>query len=268
MSFYGSIYYQAGEALTKVFIQNFGKNKTDFLEENLEDEVEIKADGRKGSFYLNNGNRWLSLKGDAENNLCTIYHNAPDETNLSQYLVPITKIDEIPTGATPVELPLNDDIYFSTPAIYYDEAGHVIPTGNLMYFKIPKIEIQSSIDSLSQSVDKLDIAVTDHEKRISTNTRDIANAASSITSLEGITGTNSTALSSSKKTLIDVIGNYDDMLTEVQQSAMAPASEGVKQTVGGFIGRLYTLYNSYNKELKTLIQDIREIENRLSAGGL
>ncbi len=49
---------------------------------------------------------------------------------------------------------------------------------------------------------------------------------------------------------------------------MAPSSEGVKQNISGFIGRLYTLYNSYNKELKTLIQDIREIENRLSAGGL
>ena len=31
MSFYGSIYYQAGEAITKIFIQNLGKSNKEFL---------------------------------------------------------------------------------------------------------------------------------------------------------------------------------------------------------------------------------------------
>jgi hypothetical protein len=130
MSFYGSIYYQAGEAITKIFIQNLGKNKKTFLKGTPEDEIEIKADGRQGSFFLNTGNRWLQLKGDAENNMCTMYHAKPDNDNLSNYLVPIVKTSRPPADANVIELPLSDDVYFSTPAIYYDEAGHVIPTGN------------------------------------------------------------------------------------------------------------------------------------------
>lgn len=260
MSFYGSIYYQAGEALTKVFIQNFGKNKTDFLTENLEDEVEIKADGRKGSLYLNNGNRWLSLKGDAENNLCTIYHNAPDETNLSQYLVPITKTEQPPTGTQIVELPLSDDVYFSTPAIYYDEAGHVIPTGNVMYFKIPKIAIQQGIDDLTARITTVEETVNkDHEDRIGKMEQKADGLDTSLKGLSQVVGYKSDMTDNNELTITGAIGDMDTFRQTISDN---------EATLTGKLSEIYLAYNAMNESYRNLDTDIRDIKARLDAAGL
>lgn len=259
MSFYGSIYYQAGEAITKIFIQNFGKDKIDFLEEDLKDEVEIKADGRKGSFYLNNGNRWINLKGDSENNLCTIYHNKPDETNLENYLVPITKTEAPPQGTQIVELPLTNDIYFSTPAIYYDEAGHVIPTGSVMYFKIPKIAIQQGIDDLANRMETVEKTLRDdHEKRITTNASNINNLDTSLKGLQGVVGYRSD-MTSNNLTITESIGNMDNFRQSINDSSA---------TLAGKLGEIYLAYNSMNDSYRNLDTDIRGIKARLDAAGL
>lgn len=260
MSFYGSIYYQAGEAITKIFIQNLGKSNKGFLQGALENEVEIKADGRQGSFFLNTGNRWLQFKGDAENNVCTVYHAKPDDKNLKNYLVPIVKTTAPPNGAQVVELPLSDDVYFSTPAIYYDEAGHVIPTGNLMYFKIPKITIQQGIDDLTDRVTSLEYTTfTDHEGRISTNEANIGSVQSSITNINSLLGYRSDLTKNSSLTLTKAIGNIDTMRESIGDN---------DATITDALADIYQSYAGMNDSYRNLDTDIRNIKARLDAAGL
>ena len=155
MSFYGSIYYQTAKAIAKIFLQNAGKTSTNFGENNnIIDEIVIEADGREGDFSLSTGNRWLLFENDGEDG-CKIYHNDPDKNNLENYILPLAKVESLNPNDDPIILSLRDDIYLSVPAIYYDKAGHVVSTGDVVYFKIPKIDIQTTVDSLQEDVDVL-----------------------------------------------------------------------------------------------------------------
>lgn len=259
MSFYGSIYYQAGEAITKVFIQNFGKNKNTFPNA-VDDEVEIKADGRKGSFYLNSGNKWVVLDGSSENNLCTIYHSKPDETNLNQYVMPLEKADTPPADAQVINLSLADDIYLSSPAIYYDEAGHMIPTGQIMYFKIPKIDIQQGIDDLESRTKNLEITVNDsHEKRILDTENKTQGLDSALTTLRTNVGYRTDMTKNEDLSITRAIGNIDDMRTAIGD---------VDATLASKLAEIYLNYDSMNASYRALDGDIRDIKQRLDAGGL
>lgn len=119
MSFYGSLYYQAGEAFAKIFLDNIGARtkSTDF--KNVTEDSEILARSRKGDLTLRGGNRWISLEGETGNNVCTIRHSGPDtsQENLKTYIMPI-QVAEAPPNNMPVNvMPLTDDIYFTSPSI-------------------------------------------------------------------------------------------------------------------------------------------------------
>lgn len=165
MSFYGSIYYQATDAIAKVIIKNSGLNNKGFLTKELPNFVQLDADGRSSELRLDSGNRWIKLEGIDEENRCSFYHAEPDATSNKCIVamdpdIEIPELDEDGASITygpgtenPREIVLNVEqgVRFRMPMIYYDDAGHiVIPNENQFHqtFVIPKISSATEIDSI------------------------------------------------------------------------------------------------------------------------
>lgn len=261
MSFYGSLYYQAGEAFAKILLDNFGPKNKDVSFKDVTENSEILAKSRKGDLTLRSGNRWLSLDGEAGNGVCTIRHSAPDdsEENLKTYIMPIQKA-EAPAEGIPVnEMPLTDDIYFISPAVYYDEAGHIIPTGNVTYFKIPKIAIQASIDEIAAGLDSLEANV-EEQGQILTDTAVIADSNKNrITALGNLVGyQNSLGVD---EPIARIIGDIDVMRSTIDASGQ----NGLGTTsLANYMAQAYTLIDKLDSTTGTLGISNTNINNTLA----
>ena len=133
MSFYGSIYYQATDAIAKIIIKNSGLNNQEFLGTDLPEFVQLNADGRSSELRLDSGNRWIRLKGIDAENRCAIYHSEPDLTpdnlicipGISPDSIEQPKVDEDEKSIVneEIETVLNVEkgVRFSMPIIYYDK---------------------------------------------------------------------------------------------------------------------------------------------------
>lgn len=155
MSFYGSVYYQIANAFARIVIENASLTKTDFPEEDsIDEEVTLDATSRLGSVQLQAGNRWIQFTTDALNNVCTIWHSAPD-SNATTLAPPIVKIEDpsepIINGATELEA----GSVFQVPLLRYDTAGHLIPTKEVQNFILPKTDFQSDLDTIKADIEKL-----------------------------------------------------------------------------------------------------------------
>lgn len=262
MSFYGSLYYQAGEAFAKILLDNYGAKYKDvsFMSEEPENS-EILAKSRKGEMTLKTGNRWITLEGESGNNVCTIRHNAPDgsEENLKTYIMPIQKA-EAPAEGIPVnEMPLTDDIYFISPAVYYDEAGHIIPTGNVTYFKIPKIAIQASIDEIANGLSELQ-AEMDVQKDVLTETSSTANnARNRVSALEDLVGYQ--AALDVDEPIADIIGNVAEMRTSINDSGQNGLGS---TTIANYLSQAYSLIDKLDSTTGTLGISNTNINNKLT----
>lgn len=267
MSFYGSIYYQAGEAIAKILIENIGKQNVGFYDETLlEDIVEISANGRKGTFSLGRGNRWIQLATNKEENICSIYHNKPDEKNVSTSILPFDKTENPGVGAEITELSLSDEVYLQIPIIYYDEAGHLVPTSNVKYFRIPKIQIQASIDDLALAVDALEESVNAVDERLQEAENLNESQKASISTLQSIVGVRGNLTSSSSVNITSAIGNIDKLREDIGNNSA---------TLSGLITDIYskidTMANGYvnlDTDIRNLKQAIEEIKDRLDAANL
>jgi hypothetical protein len=217
MSFYGSLYYQAGEAFAKIFLDNFGAKNKDTTFKDVTENSEILARSRKGDLTLRGGNRWITLEGETGNNVCTIRHSGPDTSkeNLKTYIMPIQKATAPAEGIPVKELPLTDDIYITAPAIYYDEAGHIIPTGNITYFKIPKISIQASIDDLEAQVENLDSTVNDFGATLDTVSSQSLSNKDRLDAMQQLVGYK-VSLGGIDQTLTQAIGDISTMRGEIE----------------------------------------------------
>lgn len=276
MSFYGSLYYQAGEAFAKILLDNFGPKNKDVSFKDVTENSEILAKSRKGDLTLRSGNRWLSLDGEIGNNVCTIRHSAPDdsEENLKTYIMPIQKA-EAPAEGIPVnEMPLTDDIYFTSPAIYYDEAGHVIPTGNVTYFRIPKIAIQASIDEIAAGLQNVETAMEAQQTQLNDTTSTAENARTRIEVLEDSVGYQS--LLGTDESITKLIGNVQEMRGTIDASGQ----NGLGTTsLANYLAQAYTLIDkldsttgtlgisntNINNNLATLQAKLNELESRIDA---
>lgn len=263
MSFYGSLYYQAGEAFAKILLDNYGAKYKDvsFMSEEPENS-EILAKSRKGEMTLKTGNRWITLEGESGNNVCTIRHNAPDgsEENLKTYIMPIQKA-EAPAEGIPVnEMPLTDDIYFISPAVYYDEAGHIIPTGNVTYFKIPKIAIQASIDEIAAGLSNLETNVNEQKDMLLNTTSTANNARNRVSALEDLVGYQ--AALGVDDPIADIIGNIEDMRSTIDASGQ----NGLGSTsLANYLAQAYTLIDKIDSTTGTLGISNTNINNDLAA---
>lgn len=171
MSFYGSIYYQATDAIAKIIVKNSGLNNQEFLGTELPDFVQLDADGRSSELRLDSGNRWIRLEGVDEENRCSFYHSEPDLSTkvcipgISPDSIEVPEVDEdeksIINPESETVLNVEQGVRFSMPIIYYDKAGHIaIPDSDadegLAYqqtFVIPKISSATEIDSLKNRLE-------------------------------------------------------------------------------------------------------------------
>lgn len=275
MSFYGSLYYQAGEAFAKIFLDNIGTRtkSTDF--KNVTEDSEILAKSRKGDLTLRGGNKWISLEGESGNSVCTIRHSGPDtsQENLKTYIMPI-QVAEAPPKNIPVNImPLTDDIYFTAPAIYYDEAGHIIPTGNLTYFKIPKIAIQASIDEIADGLTDLNTVVEEQQTLLTETANGTENARTRVEGLENLIGDQSHL--NSPVSITQTLGNYGDMVMTI--SATGQDNLGHAGGIAEYLSQAYQLIDkldsttgtlaisntNINNTLLTLSNQLADIESRL-----
>ena len=248
MSFYGSLYYQAGEAFAKIFLDNFGAKNKDTTFKNVTEDSEILARSRKGDLTLRGGNRWITLEGETGNNVCTIRHNGPDtsEENLKTYIMPIQKATAPAEGIPVNELPLTDDIYITAPAVYYDEAGHIIPTGNITYFKIPKIAIQASIDDLEAQVAGLNGAVASFGQDLEKVTDQSDTNKTRVDSLQDLVGY-AGSLGPIGKPITQIIGNVDSMRNTINETGQN--SIGLEASMSEYLAQAYMLIDKTNTNM-------------------
>lgn len=276
MSFYGSLYYQAGEAFAKILLDNFGPKNKDVSFKDVTENSEILAKSRKGDLTLRSGNRWISLDGETGNSVCTIRHSAPDdsEENLKTYIMPIQKATAPAEGIPVNEMPLTDDIYFTSPAIYYDEAGHIIPTGNVTYFRIPKIAIQASIDEIAAGLDNLETSV-EEQKQILTDTSVMADSNKNrINALGNLVGYQT--LLGTDESITELIGDVQAMRDTIDASGQ----NGMGSTsLSKYLAQAYTIIDkldsttgtlgisntNINNSLATLQNKLSELESRIKA---
>jgi hypothetical protein len=157
MGFYGSIYYQITNAFAKILITNKGKSDSGFADQNniLKDEIAVYADGRNGSFYLDAGNKWIQLEGNENTNFCTIWHGPPDADGAKGFVIPLEKVNEPTQEMLAESIPLEGGACFSTPVIYYDNAGHVVPSGYVKYFTIPKTDYETDLETMKDDIESL-----------------------------------------------------------------------------------------------------------------
>lgn len=267
MSFYGSIYYQAGEAIANILIKSVGKDNVKPYEGDLED-VTITADGRAGTFSLSQGNRWIQLVGDNETKDCAIYHNIPNPDS-SNYIIPFNKIDNPPSTQNIIELPLSDEVYLMVPKLKYDETGHLVvdkENAEVTYFKIPKIQIQASIDDLSLAVDTLEESTSAIEQRLRDAENLNENQKSQIQTLQSIIGSRGNMTNSSSVNITSAIGNIDRLRESVGNTGA---------TLSGLVADLKidtdTMaigYVNLANDIVNIRQEIKEIKNRLDAANL
>lgn len=183
MSFYGSIYYQATDAIAKIIIKNSGINNKEFLTGDLPEFIQLDADGRSSELRLDSGNRWIRLEGVDEENRCSFYHGQPDH-NTDTFINMITKkaVTENEDKETVIEpgdtvLNVEEGVRFSVPLIYYDKAGHLaIPEDGKQLtqtFVMPKITSATEIDKIKDDIKDINIILNQQNDRILLNENEI-----------------------------------------------------------------------------------------------
>lgn len=133
MSFYGGIFNQISNAFERIGIRNSGEDSNNFI--SAGEDLEIKADGREGEFYLDTGNQWIQLQGDVTDNFCKIYHSNPSQNSLSTNII-FTNTEAPTKEKSLITVDLATDTYLRVNNIKYDKAGHISNfEDSYLYFK-------------------------------------------------------------------------------------------------------------------------------------
>jgi hypothetical protein len=155
MSFYGSVYYQLIDTFYKVAIRNKGYKNYGFLStEDLFEENESPAIGRKGIFSLDSGNYWINFSKNENNTKeaapYKIWHSPAHNDSktmkrVSSWDIVTDNYESVLDENTNIEIELinkntNEDVLNSDHYVQlqehdmlklyesnYDEAGHIIP---------------------------------------------------------------------------------------------------------------------------------------------
>ena len=165
MSFYGSVYYQLLDAFNKIVIQNNGSNKGSVFNTKLDTVGTVEAKGRKSTFSLDTGNRWVTFSaepsaqsaGDDENSstVYKIWHSKPD-TNAKNKIGFYYEGETDKTGSSsddPIILKENDLFYTYNHVI--DEAGHVVVDTKKVkktYYRLPQSETNNRVETLEEYI--------------------------------------------------------------------------------------------------------------------
>lgn len=164
MSFYGSVYYQATQAFAKILLKNSGIENIKFYTGDLENSS-IESASRNGAFYVDAGNRWIQIVPDTDG--FTIWHNKPREGDDLVFTQGF-RVEENPLVTdSVVELKSGD--YLEVPMFFIDEAGHIVPgKTEAVYYRMPVLEIETDIDTLTERMDTAEDDITTLEANMKT----------------------------------------------------------------------------------------------------
>lgn len=266
MSFYGSIYYQVAQSFAKILFKNSGVNNLNFLSKTSTGELE--ADSRTGVFTIDSGNRWIQINPNGEG--CQIWHAAPATKDLS-VVQGMEKTDSQP--ASPAQITeLESGDYFKVPLIYYDAAGHIVPSDKqAVYYRMPQIDILDDISDLENDVAEIKETNKTQQEKIEKNIDDISSATNRVKNVEDRIGEFSQVTQNSGVNISNVIGNIDAFRTILgnNEVTLAQAHLNLKSSLERSIddlddslkGLLSTL-DTVNSYIKTLEQRIEELEKQ------
>lgn len=127
----------------------------------------------------------------------------------------------------------------------------------MRYFKIPKITIQSTIDSLTEQVNELSENVGNNQESIETMRNDIARNTNSAQGLRADVGYRSSMTDNSTLTITQAIGNIDTMRSVI----------GGNATLAGSLELMYKNYITLLEASQGQNEEIRKLRNRLDAIG-
>lgn len=127
----------------------------------------------------------------------------------------------------------------------------------MRYFKIPKITIQSTIDSLTEQVNELSEDVSNNQESIETMRNDIARNTNSAQGLRADVGYRSSMTDNSTLTITQAIGNIDTMRNVI----------GGNATLAGSLELMYKNYITLLEASQGQNEEIRKLRNRLDAIG-
>lgn len=260
MSFYGSMYYQVAQSFAKILFKNSGLNKTTFLTNPGNGELE--ADSRTGVFTIDSGNRWIQINPNGEG--CQIWHSAPATKNLT-VVQGMEKTDSQPASPSHItELQSGD--YFKVPLIYYDDAGHIAPSDSqAVYYRMPVIDIVDDISDLEKAVADIQDVNASQKEKIEKNESDIVSASGRIKYLEDNQGNFTTVSQNPDATFSNIIGNVDAFRTLLEDDSitLTQAHLNLKKEVENSTGSLEGSLQGLLSTLDTLNNYIKTLESRI-----
>lgn len=158
MSFYGNSYFYTAETFARVILNNLGLGNATTAPENGFDKDNtyfLDASKRAAGLTIAAGNQWIALEPDVENNRFALWHNAPTlEGDQVAVIADMQKNDPtIPGGENAKKLGFED--YIKIPVFYYDAAGHVSTSGQMIYFQLPESPIKE-LDEIKDRMNDID----------------------------------------------------------------------------------------------------------------
>lgn len=168
MSFYGNVFYELADSLSRIMVKNSGKSSSAFIAPG--EDIEVPVIGLNGKMVLDSGNKWIQLQGVPNEHLCTIYHAQKDELNTDNELTTFAKAEE---QADSIELSPGD--YLQGLKFYYDNAGH-IAGHETVYYKLPVSETELELQDIQDRLGKVEESDGTQQQLIEGHTTDIATA--------------------------------------------------------------------------------------------
>lgn len=253
MSFYGSIYYQATQAFAKILLKNSGIDNLNFYTGNL-DNSSIESGSRNGAFYVDNGNRWIQIVPDTDG--FSIWHNTPRDGEGLSFTQGMRVNNNIPSLDNVTSLESGDIL--EIPLLYYDEAGHLSPAkSGCVYYKMPVIQIESDIDTLTNKVAENEKNIDALQKNVNTLTTDVSGHGKSIeqlnTDLKESVG-DLRSITQQEDSIANVIGYFQD-LRNIEQNEVLTISD-ILVSQKNSITSLDTSLNETIKNQETIFADL------------
>lgn len=253
MSFYGNILYELTNAFAEILIKNSGRTSAATISPSSS-TVELPAVGLGGRFTLDSGNKWINLSGNADSQLCKIYHSGIDSTN-TKYSFTSVGNPESATEAT--ELSPGD--YLSGEQIFYDEAGHITGSKQVVY-KLPISETEAELIALQEEMATLKESDEAQTKSIEANTK-------TLTNLETTYGESIETLQADLDAAEDLLGDKIYMTTGTASVTQAIGSlENIQAISTGKTNSVSTALTYLNQEIAKRDNTINDIStsNRYS----
>ena len=207
MSFYGNILYELTNAFSSIVVKNSGSNSAAFPTI-AENEVEVPAIGLGGRFELNAGNKWIGLKGDAENQSCIVFHRDIDTADKTYSFQTISNPREA-IGA----IELSPGAYLSGVNVTYDSAGHVTGS-NIVTYKLPISDTEKAVEDIETRMDAIESSNATQVETVNALSTNFNTLSSSFDTLKSGTENSISTLSSQLGGLDSRVGSQYELTTD------------------------------------------------------